>query len=174
MNCLAPLSSQLPLRGTAVVDIAAASEPLPGSVRAQAAIAPPGGQRGDVLLLLFLAAEAGDGFGAQAQVGGQGDAGGGVGAGHFGDGDGGLPEAAAAAAVGRVDADAGQADAGHTLPVFPGKAGGFVQRGGARHQLPLGKIADEVLQHPFLFVEHSVNHKQPPGVGEWRGVGWDG
>ena len=38
MNCLEPFSAQAPLRRTAVVAIAAASEPLPGSVSAQAAM----------------------------------------------------------------------------------------------------------------------------------------
>ena len=41
MNCLEPLRTHEPLRRVAVVDMAAASEPLPGSVSAQAAMPLP-------------------------------------------------------------------------------------------------------------------------------------
>ena len=46
MNCLEPLRTQDPLRRVAVVAMAAASEPLPGSVSAQAAIPRPEAREG--------------------------------------------------------------------------------------------------------------------------------
>ena len=73
MNILVPLSTQWsPLR-TAVVFIAAASEPLPGSVRPQAPSHSPVASFGQVLLLLGVVAEDPDVAGAQAVVGGHGE-----------------------------------------------------------------------------------------------------
>ena len=98
----------------------------------------------------------------QAEVGGEGDAGGDVGAGEFLDGDRRLAETAAAAAVGRVHADAGEAELGHAAPVLVGEFGLFVQLGGSGHDFPLRVVTDEVLEHLFFFVEGHVSHGFPP------------
>ena len=98
-------------------------------------------------------------------MGGEGYAGGDVGAGQFLDGDGGLAETAAAAAVGRVDADAGEAQLGHAAPVLVGEFSLFVQLRRAGHDLPFRVVTDEVLEHLFFFVQGHVDHGRPPRAG---------
>ena len=69
MNCLLPLITHSPSSSRAVVRVAPASEPAPGSVSPKPASARPAVRSGSHLLLLFLGTEAVDRHRAEADAG---------------------------------------------------------------------------------------------------------
>ena len=130
----------------------------------------PRRQRGQEPLLLLLVAEAGDGRSPQRQVGDEGHAGRRISPGRLLRHDGHLPVSAAAASVGRIDADAGKAQLGHSLPVVPGELLVLVQLAGPGFQLPVGEVPHQVLQHPFFFIQDLCGHQVTP-ISNFSGRG---